>query len=394
MKRNRTRPIRRVLAALWMGGRFGTDVLAGVFRRAAERGGWDVRVVRFREILAGEIERARLDGGLDGLVFDYWASEFPRVLKSVQVPVVLLDVPGAAAFAAKRPRVAVIRSDNAAIGRAAARELLGHGVYRSFGFVGASEGQPWSAERGAAFRATLEAAGAEGRECPGGVGSPGLAAWLRSLPAPAGVFAANDETGARVLSVCRAARLPVPGRVSVLGVDDETFLCENAHPPLSSVVPDFERQGWLAACAIESMAEGRAAAPPAAVGVRGIVRRASTRGGPSAAGLLVQRALAFIRQRACDGIGVPDVAAHLGVSRRLLDLRFREEQGRTVLDAIQERCLGEVRRRLSETDETIGEIAAACGYGDVSHLRRLFRARFHAGMRTWRESVRRRPPKP
>ena len=133
MKRNRIRPIRRVLAALWMGGRFGTDVLAGLFRRAAERGGWDVRVVRFREILAGEIERARLDGGLDGLVFDYWASEFPRALKSVRVPVVLLDVPGAAAFAAKRPRVAVIHSDNAAVGRAAARELLGHGVYRAFG---------------------------------------------------------------------------------------------------------------------------------------------------------------------------------------------------------------------------------------------------------------------
>ena len=394
MKRNRDRPIRRVLAALWMGGRFGTDVLAGIFRRAAERGGWDVRVVRFREILAGEIERARLDGGLDGLVFDYWASEFPRVLKSVQVPVVLLDVPGAAAFAAKRPRVAVIRSDNAAIGRAAARELLGHGVYRSFGFVGASEGQPWSAERGKAFRAALEAAGAEGRECPGGAGSPDLAAWLRVLPAPAGVFAANDETGVRVLSVCRAARLPVPARVSVLGVDDETFLCENAHPPLSSVVPDFERQGWLAACAIETMSEGGEPPPPAEVGVRGIVRRASTGGGPSAAGLLVQRALSFIRQRACDGIGVPDVAARLGVSRRLLDLRFRQEQGRSVLDAIQERRLDEVRRRLSETDETIGEIAAACGYGDVSHLRRLFRARFHAGMRTWRETVRRRPPRP
>ena len=86
VKRNRNRPIRRVLAALWMGGRFGTDVLAGVFRRAAERGGWDVRVVRFREILAGEIERARLDGGLDGLVFDYWGSEFPRVLQAVRVP--------------------------------------------------------------------------------------------------------------------------------------------------------------------------------------------------------------------------------------------------------------------------------------------------------------------
>jgi LacI family transcriptional regulator len=180
----------------------------------------------------------------------------------------------------------------------------------------------------------------------------------------------------------------------VLGVDDEAFLCENAHPPLSSVVPDFERQGWLAACAIETMAEGGEAPPPAEVGVRGIVRRASTGGGPSSAGLLVQRALSFIRQRACDGIGVPDVAARLGVSRRLLDLRFREEQGRTVLDAIQERRLDEVRRRLSETDDTIGEIAEACGYGDVSHLRRLFRARFHAGMRTWRESVRRKSPRP
>jgi LacI family transcriptional regulator len=321
------------------------------------------------------------------MIFNHWSEEAAAVLRADDVPVVLIDEP-VDAFASGRPRVASVSIDNAAVGRAAARELLSAGVWRTFGFVGFSDAAgTWSAKRGEAFRAALAEAGVPCSECPGGSGSPELSRWLRSLPGPSGVFAANDDAGVRVLAACRTARIPVPGRIGVLGVDDETFLCENAQPPLSSIVPNFERLGRTAAIALERMAAG-APPPRAEVGVRTIMRRASTGPGPSYSGLLVQRALAFVRQHACDGIGVPDVAERLGVSRRLLDLRFRQVQGRSVLDAIQNRRLEEVRRRLAETDDTIGEIAAACGYGDVSHLRRLFRARFHVGMRTWRESTR------
>ena len=44
--------------------------------------------------------------------------------------------------------------------------------------------------------------------------------------------------------------------------------------------------------------------------------------------------MSFIREHACDGIGVDDVLDHLTVSRSTLQRLFRNELGRTILEAI------------------------------------------------------------
>ena len=64
-----------------------------------------------------------------------------------------------------------------------------------------------------------------------------LAKWLRRFAKPAAVLAADDAAAQEVLQACASARLSVPGEVSVLGIDDEEFVCENATPTLSSIAP-------------------------------------------------------------------------------------------------------------------------------------------------------------
>ena len=118
-----------------------------------------------------------------------------------------------------------------------------------------------------------------------------------------------------------------------------------------------------------------------------IVRREST-ADVSHSGKLVQKAVAFIRKNAVRGISVEEVAKHLGCSRRLLDLRFRELQGCTVGETIIDERLGEVKRLLATTREPIESIAIACGYENSNYLKNLFKKRFGVTMRDYRRRAR------
>ena len=102
--------------------------------------------------------------------------------------------------------------------------------------------------------------------------------------------------------------------------------------------------------------------------------------------VLVEKARAYIAEHACGGIRVDDVVTHLGVSRSLLDLRFRQVCGKSVLKEILEVRLAEVRRQLIETDHTILKIGHDCGFNDPDNLKRLFKSRYGVSMRQFRQS--------
>ena len=81
-----------------------------------------------------------------------------------------------------------------------------------------------------------------------------------------------------------------------------------------------------------------------------------------------------------------DVAAHIGVSRSLLDLRFRQVCDKAVLEDILNVRLSEVKRLLEKTNRTILQIGLDCGFNDPDNLKRLFKKRFGMSMREYRAS--------
>ena len=107
--------------------------------------------------------------------------------------------------------------------------------------------------------------------------------------------------------------------------------------------------------------------------------------------MLVDRALNYIAAAACGGLRAADVATHLGVSRSLLDLRFRQICGKSVLQEITDRRLDEVKRLLAETGLPIIRIGQQAGFNDPDNLKRLFRRRFGVTMRDWRAQAGNRP---
>ena len=370
--------MKRVFIALRMAGVAGRDKLSGVFRFLGESHDWDITLVRTAaEFTSGRMRRALVEG-YDGFVVSIPDTEkTAALLAATDVPTIVMDIHDPSLSARER-NVVFIRNSPDEIGRAAADHLLAVGRCRSYAFVHCPVAREWSVDRFRAFRETLRDSGLWAHE----LNEPSD---LKDLERPVGVFAANDDRGYDILEYARRHRLRVPQDLLVIGTNNDAFICENCRPPLTSVQPDFEREGFLAAQTLDALMRRKEPEPARTlfVGVKAVVRRDST-ADVSVAGKLVQKAVAYVRKNALRGISVTDVARHLGCSRRLADLRFRELMGTTIGETIVSMRLDEAKRLLVTTKTPIKEVAASCGYGNAKSLMNLFRRRFGMSMRDWR----------
>ena len=376
--------MKRVLVALRLQGIAGQEKLSGIFRYLGDTPEWDVRFIRSaQEFTAARVKTAIADG-YDGFIVSVPDAErAAEPLADTDIPTIVMDI-HSPALSARRKNIVFIRNSPEEIGRSAANHLLSIGRCKSYAFVHHQSVMQWSVDRFKSYRDTLCENGFECHELKSPEG-------IEKLERPVGVFAANDDRGYDVIEFCRANHLRVPEDIAVIGINNDTLVCENCHPRLSSIEPDFEQEGYLAAETLARMMSASPSPSPSTstststlfVGVKQVVRREST-AELSASGKLVQRALVYIRRNALKGISVTDVAAHLHVSRRLADLRFRELQGTTIGETIITERLTEVKRLLRETKDPIDAIAIRCGYENPNYLKNLFKRRFAMTMREFR----------
>ena len=104
---------------------------------------------------------------------------------------------------------------------------------------------------------------------------------------------------------------------------------------------------------------------------------------------LVVAALQYIERHCFESISLRDVAAALGRSPAHLTTALRQATGRTAQTWIIAGRMGEARRRLLSTDESIEEIAGRVGYADPTHFIRLFRRAHGMPPAAWRALHRR-----
>ena len=160
------------------------------------------------------------------------------------------------------------------------------------------------------------------------------------------------------------------------------MLCENTNPRISSIQPDFKREGYLAAKAINRKPTNSLVF----VGAKQVILRESTC--PiSSSGQLVQNAISFIKKNSAKRITVLDVAHHFHVSRALLDLRFRELQKKSVRQIIVEERIKEFARQLTTTQNSIEGIASDCNWKNINSLKRIFRQHMGVSIVQWRKTA-------
>ena len=378
-----------------MAGIAGQDKLNGIFEHLSQGHRWQMTLYRTQHEFTAETVRRDLENGVNGFIVAIPdADDAMAALAKSSIPTVAMNVTGGG-IEKRTKNIFFIRNDANAVGREAAAEFLHHGNYRSYGYVGYEQPTEWSVTRGRSFAARIAEAGFEvsffNEACPQERGDKGsgvspLQRWLKSLKKPAAIMTSCDDDAYKVVDACRGLDFGIPNDVAVIGVNNDPILCENCDPRLTSIQPDFVGEGVLAARLLEQMMANPKQsfkAETRLVSIKGVVRRDSTPP-ESISGMMVQKALAFINRNALSGIGVQDVAAHIQVSRSLLDLRFREHLGDSVYAAILNVRLEEVKRRLRTTSDPIGQIAVDCGWRNPASLKNLFKRLYGVSMRDWR----------
>lgn len=119
-------------------------------------------------------------------------------------------------------------------------------------------------------------------------------------------------------------------------------------------------------------------------GELGIVRRTSSCPGITRVDPRVADASLYIREHACEGVGVVDVVRRMGCSRRLAELRYLETTGRSIFAEIREAQFAKVLVLLAKRDVQVGAIADMCGWKSSMALRSYFEKRMNMTMREWR----------
>ena len=282
-----------------------------------------------------------------------------------------------------------VGSDSKSVVKLAAEHLLSLNL-PNYAFVAFRLPLFWSDERRDAFAAAIGNAGKEcavfdpGRELLPHRRQKALSEWLRALPRPCGIFAANDCVGEEIINTCALLGLSVPDDIAVLGVDNDEQICENLSPTMSSIAPDFEKGGYLAAELLCRLIENRRLKPSVHLfPVDRIVTRRSTRR-IACDRSRVAEAVEMIRRKGCDGISVRDVVAVMGVPRRTAEVHFREATGHSILDEMDDVRFAKVFELLKNPRQSIDALPRLCGFSTGVALRKAFHLRTGMSMRDWR----------
>jgi LacI family transcriptional regulator len=350
-------------------GVYGRRILSGLTHYLRSHSPWSICLDPRRRLEASP-PHWLTDWHGEGIICRSITPQFVRRLRKLKIPIINLNDSWADL------ELPSIRSDDDAIGRLAAEHLLERG-FRCLAFCGFT-GHDWSRKRREGLTAAL---GQRGKLCgeyespwDGPHGHPreqeqdAMARWLRTLPRPLGVLACNDVRGQQVLDACQRVNLVVPEEVAVIGVDDDTLLCELCNPPLSSVVPNPERIGYEAAALLDHlMAGGRPAQQEQLVPPLGVLARQCT-DAFAIADADIAAAARYIRDHACAGITVQDVLKRVPLSRTMLERGFRKYLGHSPQAQIRSMQLKRVKQLLAETDLPLERIAALSGFHYPEYL--------------------------
>lgn len=355
---------------------YGRGLLRGIQRYISEHGPWSV-YLELRALDSKPPIWLRSWKG-DGIIARTGSQAMADAVLSANIPSVELRASRA------MPSLPFVGVDNQAVGRMVTDHFKGRG-FRHFAVYGMAT-EEYFDER---CRSFVEAVAELGYKCEEfSQGRQGehphdweqqqlkLSAWIAALPKPIGVLTCTDQLGFWFLDACKRASIAVPEEVAVVACENDESLSAMATPPMSSVQFNAVRTGYEAAALLDRMMNGGARPKnPVLVPPLGIVVRQSS-DIVAVEDKEVAAALQFIRENACQGIGIEEVLRAIPISRAALNQRMRKAVGRATKAEIVRVQLERVKQLLEETDLALSQIADRTGFRHPQYMAELFKVRF------------------
>ena len=369
---------RKVLLLLETSREYGRGLLRGILRYSALHGPWQFE---WQEPFYLESSRSarRTDTDLTmdvgGIIMREQRDNEPYL--KLGVPVIF-----ASYLNDSIPGTSSIMTGDPAISRCAAEHFFERGL-RQFAYLG-FDTMYWSERRKKSFRHTVEAKGypcyvfSQSRKRSQQIRDREqveVADWIQSLPKPIGLLACNDDRARQAIDACRLVGAHIPDDVSIVGVDNDEFVCKSTFPPLSSVSLNLEAAGYQAAELLDRNMSGRETKPRTIfVKATHVALRQSSEI-LSIPDPVVLEAVRYIQDNSRRPLQVEDVLAHVAVSRRSLYEKFIRVLGCSVHTYIKKVRIEEIEKLLLETDWTIECIARTLGFSSADHIAAYFRSK-------------------
>jgi len=389
-------PYKKILLLVNLSRASGRNFMTHVHQNIDKHPDWQLRIIQVQETTPSNILSILKDDTVDGILStEMEIKPIADFLENDMRPLVVLGT-REKCIPRRKANVSFIRHDEETIGGEGAKYLMSLGRFKTFGYVHYSEKAYGylSSLREKGFREALDAAHIPlatfgNPPYPEADDQRHMKEWLDAIPKPAAILAGCDKRAVEVMAACNQMEIAVPAEISIVSIDNDEFLCHSTTPALSSIQLTYEDAGTKAVSELNFLLRHRTKKQePRKLVARSACRifeRASTKVLPPGIHLC-RRANEYISANADRNIKVSDVVEHLGVSRRLADLRFREFNGETILQAITRIRLQAVARKLRNDKVSIGTIMTSCGFRNAGHLEMLFKRQYGVTLRDYRKA--------
>ena len=198
--------------------------------------------------------------------------------------------------------------------------------------------------------------------------------WLHALPKPVALLACNDFMARQVTEICQMEGIRIPDDISLLGVDNDEFMCNISSPTLSSIKLNFEKHGYEIAEVLFQMVNQKKTWPARiAVEAIGVVERMSTRR-RTISDPYIREIVDYIAANYTQGIDIGKLASSVPFSRRAIEMKFKKEMyPYTITSYIMKLRLEHFCHLLETTDLPISTAADRSGFIDSSNFSTIFR---------------------
>lgn len=310
----------------------------------------------------------------DGIIISAKLPTINNILTLKHIPMVAVGSP------LQSLDIPVVTSNQEEIGRMAARFYINKG-FQHFAFCGGNENAMWCKQRLQGFESELKKKKRQlsvfkpnfdiEPSMPEAIEA--LGKWMNELPKPCGLFVFFDGWARWVLDACVAENIKVPDEISVLGVDNDRWLCELSQPQLSSVDANVKTVGYVAADILHRILDGESEFQNVTtVDPLEIVKRDSTEvmffDDPE-----IAFAMRYIHEHACDPISPSDVLTVTGMSNSTAHRKFKKFVGHSIHSEIQNTQVNRLKKLLTTTNLNVAEAAKQSGFENVRYLTKVFR---------------------
>lgn len=198
--------------------------------------------------------------------------------------------------------------------------------------------------------------------------------WLSALPKPVAMLACNDFMARQVTEICQLQGIKIPEEISLLGVDNDEFMCNISSPTLSSIKLNFEKHGYDIAQALFKMIQEKRTWPARIpVEAIGVVERMSTNR-KIISDPYIREIVDFINRNYTQEIDIKKLTSFIPLSRRAIEMKFKKEMyPHTITSYMMKLRLDYFCRLLENSDLAISVAADKAGFIDSSNFSTLFK---------------------